>query len=224
MLFLELISEFTTCVNSGEGHYDSHHWLLGSRARARARVCIRVLRAYGVSVRVLNTKCCVSQVAKPSDTLQNRVSSSGMVHVCAERASRVCAGWAARGTPRSSAKRVACQATRSLALLLHVTADYTRTAPTACQAQAPAGPEVQGLLTYLHRHTQLSSTTHGTTDRSREGRERKEVHGKSRLGRCAGPTRRVRRGQGVAPHRDRAVGFVDSVGEATSRSQADGLA
>ena len=157
-----MISELTTCVNSGEGHYDSHHWLLGSRARARARVCIRVLRAYGVSVRVLNTKCCVSQVAKPSDTLQNRVSSSGMVHVCAERASRVCAGWAARGTPRSSAKRVACQATRSLALLL--TADCAYRLPST-GARGAGGPRITYLLTQTHS-TLLYHSRH---DRPQQG-------------------------------------------------------
>ena len=70
-------------------------------------------------------------------------------------------------------------------------------------------------------YSPLPTTTLGTTgDRSREGRERKEV---VRLGRC-GANEHAYGGENEWHHRDRAVGFVDSAGDATSRSEADGLA
>ena len=59
---------------------------------------------------------------------------------------------------------------------------------------------------------------HSRHDRSREGRELKEV----RLGRCGAYD--AYGGDKEWRHRDRAVGFVNSTGEAASRSEADGLA
>ena len=69
-----------------------------------------------------------------------------------------------------------------------------------------------------HSHTTLRY--HSRHDRSREGREREKV----RLGRCACGANDTYGGDKEWRHRDRAVGFVDSAGEATSRSEADGLA
>ena len=91
----------------------------------------------------------------------------------------------------------------------------TRCEPAAQQLK----PRTALALKKINLHTQLSSTTHGTTgDRSREGRERKEV----RLGHC-GADGTHGRGDKEGLHRDHAVGFVDGAGEATSCSEANGL-
>ena len=60
-------------------------------------------------------------------------------------------------------------------------------------------------------HAHLTPLYHSRHDRSREGRKRKEV----RLGRCGAND--AYGGDKEWRHRDRAVGFVDSTGEASRK-------